>query len=91
MFVRSDQRADQLKAQDKEKEKNAHDFARPALGQPALQPGEQHARQNDVHEGKGEEHDRGPGKQRAAGRLPMPMSIPSSHRLATAVAGSSDP
>ena len=43
-----------------------------------------------IHQGKGEEHDRGPGKH--AGRATaMPVSIPSSHSPATAVAGSSEP
>ena len=67
MFVPCDLGPDQLKAQDKEKENDAQDFARPPLGQPALQPGEQHAGQNDVHESKGEEHDGRPGEQARSG------------------------
>ena len=67
MFVRGDQGPDQLKTQDKEKEDDAQDFARPSLGQPALQPGEQHASQNDVHESESEKHDGRPGEQARPG------------------------
>ena len=62
MAVSFDQWANQLQAEDEKKKQHAHDFARPALSQPALQPGEDHAGKQDVCQGEGQEHHRRPGK-----------------------------
>src|SRR4029077_16983933 len=63
MFIDRDQRTDQLKTQNEEEEKDAHDFTRAPLGQPAFQPGEEHARENEIYQGEGEGHKHVPGGQ----------------------------
>ena len=67
VFVNREQWSDQLKTQDEQEEKDAHDLAGAPLRQPALEPGEQHPRQNDVHDRKGQQHERSPGKNAQPG------------------------
>ena len=90
MSIECDQWPDQLQTENAKKEKDAHDFAGPALRQPTFKPGESRSRQQQVHHRKCEEDDQAQGSKRGCA-APIPMAIPSSHRLATVVAGSSDP
>ena len=59
MFYRG---TDQLKTEHRENEKHAHDFARAALRQPALQPGKDRLHQNEIEEREGQQHQKRPGK-----------------------------
>ena len=55
---------DQLKAQHRQDEKHAHDFAGAALRQPALEPGEDRLHQDQIEEREGQQHQQRPGKQK---------------------------
>src|SRR5580704_1400997 len=61
------QGADQLKAQHHQDEEYSHDFASTALGQPALEPGEDRLHQDEVEQREGEHHQQRPGKKKRPG------------------------
>src|SRR5579862_5634686 len=60
-------RADELEAQHEQNEKYAHNLARTALRQPALEPGKDHLHEYKVEKAEGDQHEQRPRKQRDAG------------------------